>query len=133
LVGADARSSSIQLSLEELSSVLLLNEGGQFKMKKLGSKAQYSSIHSILPMDHNGDGIMDLIIGGNDFRFKPQFGRQDASLGWVCYGKKLKEDFNFDSCTSLSIDGEIRALNLINDRQIIVGKNNGPIEIYERK
>ncbi len=43
--------------------------------------AQLSSINSILPMDIDGNGSPDLVIGGNLYTFLPQFGRLDASFG----------------------------------------------------
>jgi hypothetical protein len=42
---------------------------------------QISSINAIHQIDINHDGYMDLILGGNNFGFPPQFGRLDASYG----------------------------------------------------
>lgn len=131
LVGGENKESAIHLELEELSSMILLNDGGRFVSRKLSSESQYSSVQSILVADHDGDGIVDLYLGGNDFRNKPQLGRQDASMGWLCLGSEDKE-INFSRCESLRIKGEIRAIEELKNGKIIVAKNNGPIELYER-
>ena len=44
---------------------------------------QFSSVKSILFTDVNNDGIVDVILGGNEFNFQPQLGRLDASTGDV--------------------------------------------------
>ncbi len=131
LVNLQNHESTVRLSLEELSSIMLRNNEGQLEIIKLPSQAQYSSVHGILPIDHNGDGIMDLYLGGNEYRNKSQVGRQDASMGWVCFGQKHGDEINFSSCDALGIQGEIRALRQLSNGNIIVGINNGPIKLYE--
>jgi enediyne biosynthesis protein E4 len=39
-------------------------------------------------MDVNNDGILDLILGGNQYEFKPQFSRLDGNFGSVLLGSK---------------------------------------------
>ena len=71
------------------------------------------------------------MLGGNDYKYKPQFGRQDATLGWLCYGEKSNGNVIFADCQPLGISGQIRAMEYLNTKQIIVGINNGEIKIYE--
>jgi hypothetical protein len=47
---------------------------------------QLSSVNAIACTDINGDGFPDLILGGNEFGFLPQFGRLDASFGDILLG-----------------------------------------------
>jgi enediyne biosynthesis protein E4 len=56
---------------------------GQFKVVRLPDMVQLSSVNAILCTDLNKDGHMDLVLGGNEFGFLPQFGRLDASPGDV--------------------------------------------------
>jgi hypothetical protein len=64
------------------SSIAAINEGnGKFRIQKLPPHIQFSSVNDIRCGDLNGDGNMDLILGGNEFGFLPQFGRLDASMG----------------------------------------------------
>ena len=46
---------------------------------------QLSSVNAMYTTDVNGDGYADLIAGGNESWFPPQFGRLDASYGDILY------------------------------------------------
>ena len=63
--------------------MLSIRGNGQFIIQKLPEEIQFSSVKSILFTDVNNDGIVDVILGGNEFNFQPQLGRLDASTGDV--------------------------------------------------
>ena len=42
---------------------------------------QLSSVNAIQVTDVNGDGFPDLVMGGNEFGFLPQFSRLNGSFG----------------------------------------------------
>ena len=66
------------------SSIVAINNGnGNFTIQKLPDMVQLSSVNAIEVADINNDGNADLILGGNEFGFLPQFGRLDASFGHV--------------------------------------------------
>ena len=66
------------------ASIIAINAGnGQFIIHKLPTMVQLSSVNAIRSADLNGDGFPDLILGGNEFGFLPQFGRLDGSFGDV--------------------------------------------------
>jgi hypothetical protein len=66
------------------SSCIALNQGnGQFEIKEFPPVIQLSSVNAIYCGDVNGDGINDVVTGGNQFDFLPQLERLDASLGDV--------------------------------------------------
>ncbi|HEX9514196.1 MAG TPA: VCBS repeat-containing protein, partial [Puia sp.] len=66
------------------SSIVALNEGnGQFSIQPLPPIVQLSSVNAIHCIDINQDGFPDLVMGGNEFGFLPQFGRLDASFGHI--------------------------------------------------
>jgi enediyne biosynthesis protein E4 len=66
------------------SSVVAINNGnGNFTIRKLPDMVQLSSVNAIEVADVNNDGNADLILGGNEFGFLPQFGRLDGSFGHV--------------------------------------------------
>jgi len=92
------------------SSCVAINKGnGVFEIQKLPSMTQLSCINAIRGMDINGDGHLDLVLGGNQFGFLPQFERLDASLGDVLIndgkGSFLWQDA---SKTGLKLRGEVR-------------------------
>ena len=131
LVSEELLQTALRLQLNETRSIILWNEDGQLIAEALPRTAQYSTINAILIEDLNQDGLPDLVLGGNDYKYKPQFGRQDATLGWVSYGEKKEGRIHFGECISLGVSGQIRTLKHINQKQIIVGINNGESKIYE--
>lgn len=94
---ADYAMKSIQeiVSMEELdkaivkqfnfsSTCVAFNTGnGQFTVRKLPALIQLSSTNAIHCDDIDNDGYIDVILGGNDFNFRPQLERLDASTGSV--------------------------------------------------
>jgi hypothetical protein len=65
-------------------SAIAINEGdGQFTMTALPASLQFSCICDIYCTDINNDGAEDIILGGNDHNFMPQFASLDASFGHV--------------------------------------------------
>ena len=65
-------------------SAVALNDGnGQFSLVPLPAPVQFSCVKAIHCADLDGDGKKDLVLGGNDTGFTPQFSRLDASFGHV--------------------------------------------------
>ena len=92
------------------SSIIAWNKGnGQFEIQKLPAAVQFSSLNAVLPIDLNQDNKMDLILGGNQFGFLPQFGRLDANYGLVMINKgKRHFELLEDRQSGLSITGQVR-------------------------
>ena len=64
------------------ASIVAINQGkGKFSIRELPAMVQLSSVGAIHCLDLNHDGAADLVLGGNEFGFLPQFGRLDASAG----------------------------------------------------
>ncbi|MEO8720930.1 MAG: VCBS repeat-containing protein [Ginsengibacter sp.] len=94
------------------SSIVAINQGkGHFLIKKLPRMAQLSSINAINTMDVDGDGTLDLVLGGNLYTFLPQFERLDASFGGVLINDG-KGDFKWvdQRKTGLNVKGMVRSI-----------------------
>ena len=92
------------------SSVIAFNEGhGQFRLVRLPTMVQLSSVNAIHVMDLNRDGFADIVLGGNEFGFLPQFGRLDGSFGHVLLGNG-KGAFSLigPDSSGLQLPGQIR-------------------------
>ncbi|HMG67842.1 MAG TPA: VCBS repeat-containing protein, partial [Chitinophagaceae bacterium] len=92
------------------SSCVAINNGnGNFTIQKLPAMAQLSCINRFHCMDLNNDGSIDLVIGGNQFGFLPQFERLDANLGDVLLNNG-KGGFIWQDApkTGLKLRGEVR-------------------------
>jgi hypothetical protein len=91
-------------------SVVAINKGnGQFEIHTLPVMVQFSSVNAIRCADLNGDGFPDLVLGGNEFGFLPQFGRLDGSFGDVLINDG-KGNFSFmeNRKSGLNIRGMVR-------------------------
>jgi enediyne biosynthesis protein E4 len=99
------------------SSIIAINLGnGQFRIQKLPPMAQLSSVNAIKCLDINGDGFPDLVLGGNEYGFLPQFGRLDASYGDVLLNNG-KGQFNWidPKHSGLQLPGQIRDIGELDD------------------
>ncbi len=96
--------------MTELRSMALLNKQQEgFELKPLPDLVHRSSVYATLATDINDDGIMDLFLGGNTERIKPELGGYNAGFGNLLFGKG---DGTFTSISpslsGISIQGEIR-------------------------
>ncbi len=120
--------------VKKLSSILLLSESQGYKQIDLPIEAQYSSIYGILVMDFDKDGIQDIIVGGNQYNVKPQFGRYDGSSGWFFRGALKDKQFTFQPGVSLEVKGQIRDIKNLktNEREyLLFAKYDDDLEIYK--
>jgi hypothetical protein len=97
------------------SSIVAINLGnGQFRIQKLPPMVQLSSVNAIRCTDLNGDGFPDLILGGNEFGFLPQFGRLDGSFGDALINDG-QGHFTFmkNARSGLNLRGQVRDIAII--------------------
>jgi hypothetical protein len=109
---------------------VFINNKTQFEQLELAPEIQYANVATLHVEDLNEDGILDLLLGGNQYNIKPQFGPYDASSGWVLYGKSGSD--LFETPKSLRIPGEIRdfeTTQLNNTKLLISTINNDSISI----
>ncbi|MEZ4899251.1 MAG: VCBS repeat-containing protein [Saprospiraceae bacterium] len=97
-------------------SSIAWNDGkGHFKVEALPAEVQFSCVCAINCSDVNGDGRQDLILGGNESNFTPQYSRLDASRGqvvlnqgnddWKCINQEV---------TGLHLSGDVKQILPIN-------------------
>lgn len=117
-------------------SIIAVNLGnGKFEIQKLPFRVQLSSVSGITTLDINGDGNLDLIMGGNNFEFKPQYSRLDASYGNVLLGDgKLNFTWQDYKKSGFSIKNEVRHLKTFRDKNgkifVIAAINNEKSKIF---
>lgn len=124
------------LSAVELGSGVFVNDGkGFFSFKRFPNDAQLSVMYGMVTDDFDGDGHVDIVMGGNLYRVKPEAGRYDAS-----YGAFLKGDGkgNFMALpardTGLKIQGEVRDIKVIKikgEKVLAVARNNDTMLFYK--
>ncbi len=118
-------------------SIIAINEGGgQFSIKILPPRVQLSCICGISCSDVNNDGYVDLIMGGNNFEFKPQYSRLDANYGNVLLGnKELNYQWEDYNKSGFFIREEIKHLKQFKDSKghtyVVAALNDSQPKIYK--
>ena len=109
---------SIQKTVAYQESCVAINTGnGKFVVTALPAQVQFSSVNTIATIDVNNDGYLDLVLGGNQYEFKPQYGRLDANYGSVLLGSKKGTFTNSSSTASgFFVRGEIKKIQLIKNK-----------------
>ncbi|GAA4414282.1 VCBS repeat-containing protein [Nibrella viscosa] len=120
-----------------LQSCYLENLGnGQFRMSPLPTEAQLAPIFGMLPCDIDADGLLDMLLVGNDYGMELVQGQADAAYGLVL---KNLGDGRFQPLpmakSGFVVPGDARAitrLQLGKNRQLILAtQNRGRLQAYE--
>jgi len=135
IFGPEAIGQAIKDTIYQLGSAVVWNEGqGRFRLELLPDEAQVSPVYAILTGDFTGDGIQDLLLGGNFFRAKPDVGRYDSSYGLLLEGSGQGFRVGDPLRSGLDIRGEVRdffGLKAGNENWVIVGRNNDKIMVLK--
>lgn len=134
IFGPNALKTSVRLTATELGSCIAWNRGdGTFRLERLPMEAQVSTMYGFAVDDFNGDGDIDMLVGGNFFGAKPEVGRYDASYGSLLLGNP---DTTFSAVeavmSGVSVEGQIRELlpvNIGGRKAVLMVKNDAPLEI----
>jgi enediyne biosynthesis protein E4 len=121
-------------SIEQFTSICLLNKGGfEFELKPLPTDVQLSTCESILADDFDGDGFVDVALGGNFYEMAPSIGRFDASYGSILRGdgKGNFKPVNPNE-TGFVLHGAVRDIKKVG-KYIVVAKNNAALQVFELK
>ncbi len=127
---------SIRLEARMMESIILMNSGhGTFDIVPLPVEAQFSPVYAIAVDDFDHDGRCDIILGGNQYRAKPQTGIYDASYGLFLKGYPGPSWRNvaFDA-SGFFVKGEIRdieRMNIKNSKVIVVARNNDNLQFFK--
>lgn len=113
------------------------NEQGHFTFQPLPLEAQLAPVYGIQAVDVDKDGRPDILLGGNQFKAKPQTGMYAASNGLLLrnMGQKQFEPLSA-ALSGINIDGQVRDFEKIKigDRQyIMVARNHSSITFYQLK
>ena len=127
---------AIKLNSREMESCVLINSGkGSFNLTPLPLEAQFSPVYAIAAEDFDHDGICDILLGGNQYRAKPQTGIYDASYGLFLKGISGSA---WQSAPPLSsgffTKGEIRDLKILKisgTPVVVVARNNDKFQFYK--
>jgi hypothetical protein len=128
-----------QLQITTLQTSMLENRGNsEFELKPLPIQAQISSVNGILIDDFNGDGFTDILISGNYYPYRTQYGPCDAGVGLLLAGNNKKEFKPISwELSGFLADGDIRNMIMLkgksNMNYIVAARNNNSVLLFELK
>jgi hypothetical protein len=116
-------------SAETFATTLVRNDGGgKFTLIPLPREAQLAPVYGIFPHDVDGDGVTDLLIGGNLDEVSMDIGAMHASYGLVLKGDGRGNFKPIPATTSgFFVPGQTRDIQRVRTRNgalYIVARNN---------
>jgi hypothetical protein len=126
------------LQANYFKSIIALNQGdGQYTIQPLPKEVQLSCVCDINCTDINGDGALDLVMGGNFSGFLPQFSRLDASYGHVLLNDSTG-GFSLlpNSESGFTVKGDLKDLTRIKigaDDYLVATVNNAAPKVFRLK
>ena len=122
------------LTVRTLASMVAIRAtGGRFALEPLPVEAQLAPVYASLADDFDGDGLTDILLGGNQHAVPPLLGRYDASHGLLLRGSGDGRFTALDARRSgIAIDGQIRELARLRHatgRAVIVARNNDRLQL----
>ncbi len=109
---------------------LFLGGAEGFSEQALPEAVQYAPVYAFQLLDYNLDGHTDLLVAGNNSRFKLRIGKADANLGMLLAGDGTGR-FRYvgQPESGLSIRGDVRSLALLGDL-LLVGLSGEAVQAY---
>lgn len=123
---------AMQYSANDFETRLFENDGtGTFTPVALPVKAQVAPVRAFLVQDFNSDGLQDILLAGNNFATRAEWGRDNAGEGLLLLGQPgLQFETVPPSTFGISLNGDVRHIaQLRGDSRILVAENNGPLRI----
>ena len=117
------------LEANQMETLLLVNKGGfEFEAVDLPKEVQFSPIYAINHGDFDRDGDVDILMGGNLFKTKPEVGNYDASYG--LFLENTADGFIFQpNGKGFHVKGEIRSIE-VSENILWVGRNNDALKAF---
>lgn len=120
------------LDAKELASVVLLNNGGTFTVKRLPVEAQLSQVFGMQAVDVNNDGFLDILAVGNAYDTKVELGWDNSMNGLVLLGDG-KGNFKSAPSTGFYTPYNAKSLAVINvggKPVFLVGNNHEKMQVF---
>lgn len=126
-----------KLVVNEYRSGILENVNGKLVFHVLPVEAQFAPVHAIALHDVDGDGKLDIVLGGNTRQTRVRMGKNDASHLQVFSNRgALKFSYLPQSKSGFYVHGDVRALAVLqaNGTQYLISAiNNAPLTTYRFK
>ena len=122
--------------IKNLKTIILENRKGKFIPHDLPIQVQASPVYAIAVNDFNQDGKKDLVLMGNNSKFRLRIGKVDANHGVVLMNKGNLNgtSFHFENISSqksgLYVRSDVRDVKAIG-KTLLIGVNEGKVKVYQ--
>lgn len=135
IFSAEQMARAVILKADYLSSAVMMNRGdGTFKLASLPWEAQLSPVYALEVADIDGDKHMDILLGGNLHRVKPEVGRYDADYGlWLRGDGRGGFTAMRSPVSGFRLKGEVRRIALMGiggRRHVMVARNDETLQLF---
>ncbi len=127
------REAATRLTASTFETSVFHNQDGTFQRHALPQEAQFAPIQGIAVHDVNGDDRPDLLLAGNDFTVRPQWGRADAEKGTVLLNEgSLSFTPLLSRESGFHAPKDVRELMLVDGPTplVVVGNNNAALTTF---
>jgi hypothetical protein len=128
IVPSSAVRDATVLEATTFATSVAINEGGRLRVRPLPVEAQFAPVYASVAHDFDGDGRLDLLLGGNFSGVTPVRGRYDASYGLLLRGDGRGGFTSVDLHRGgVAVTGEVRGLAMVRSRGhvgVAVARNN---------
>ena len=123
-------------SVQTLSSVLIENKEGNYKIHDLPLMSQISPIYGFAVKDFDDDGCKDVLAVGNVYENQPRIGKFDASFGTFLRGKgNLTFEYVEPMKSGFALGGEARDIKIIsahdNSDLMLISRNGMSLCLFK--
>jgi hypothetical protein len=131
----EKREQALKHELKTLRTCWWKNDGkGNFTRKELPDEVQFSPIQAIDMADLDGSGVQKIIMVGNYYPWRIQWGQMDASFGWIL-DQDGKGNYKavYPNETGFWAGGDVRSMVRIQRNGMpawILGSHNGKVLGY---
>jgi ASPIC and UnbV. len=123
------------LLCDEIRSCWLENTGnGRFVKHILPMEAQFAPVNAIVCEDMDGDGVVDLLLAGNEYQADVMMGRYDASYG--CFLKGSSGGFTAvpGTVSGFVLNGDVKDLAVIpgatGGKLVVASVNDDSLRVF---
>lgn len=129
---------SFKLSANHMETSLFINNGeGNFSYQALPIESQMSVVNTILVDDFNGDGLLDILFGGNSFAPEVFTGRSDAQATLMLAGKGngqfVPVKHKALGLMNSGVVTDFEQISINNQPILVIARNSEPLRLFRKQ